>query len=210
MSENDVMRPKCYHPAADLVQYIRDELQMKEIRRTRENAGEDLSGDEKRFERNLNKRKSTWMNKIFQITADLIFFLECVANKPELREEFKDEYDDLFGLGVNEEYLYYTIEVFKNSFYRLVSSVLQINNTEIRDSSMTATYIAQDAVFDKMRNVVESSMRYSDPEIANKIIDDIGSSTAWIKLVSLANKQKIHFRREIDSHNPVVQDTKSP
>ena len=209
MPESHVKRSKCYHPDTNFVQYIWDELRMKEIRRTRENAGEELSGDEKRFERNLDKRKSTWMNKIFQRTADLIFFLECVASKPELREEFKDEYDDLFGLGVNEEYLYYSTELYKNSFYRLVSSILQTNNMQIRDTSLTATYIAQEAVYRKMQNIVESAIRIPDPEIANKILDDIGSSMAWIKFVSLTNITKTHFRREIDSHNPVVQDTKS-
>ncbi|MDQ3968010.1 MAG: hypothetical protein M3275_06405 [Thermoproteota archaeon] len=183
---------------------------MNEIRRSRENAGEELSSDEKRFERNLNKRKSTWMNKIFQITADLIFFLECIANKSELREEFTYEYDNLFRLGVDEQYLYHPTEVFKNTFYRLVASILQVNNAEIRDTSMTATYIAQTAVYEKIANVIEgSAIRYTDPKIADKITDDIISSMAWIKFISLVDKPRTHFRREIDSHNPVVQDTKS-
>lgn len=211
MHEHGVLRPKCYHPDPDLVEYIREELRMKEIRRTRENAGEDLSDDEKRFERNLNKRKSTWMNKIFQITADLIFFLECIGAKAELREEFKDEYDDLFGFHGIVDYLYHTVAVYENTFYRLISSILQIENTELRDSTMTATYIAQQAVYEKMRKVLdESGIRYTDPEIATKIIDDLQYNMAWIKFVALPVHSKDHFRRIIDYQNPVLRDAKSP
>jgi hypothetical protein len=211
MHEYDILTPRCYHPNPDLVEYIREELRMKEIRRARENAGEGLSDNEKRFEKNLNKRKSTWMNKVFQITADLIFFLECIGAKPELREEFKDEYNDLFGFHVKEEYLHYTVALYENTFYRLISSILQIENTELPDSTTTATYIAQQAVYEKMRKVLdESGMRYTDPEIATKIIDDLQYNMAWIKFVAPPVHSKDYFRRIINYENPVLRDAKSP
>jgi hypothetical protein len=207
MEENHTRTPKCYLPDPDLVQYIKDELRMKQIRRSRENAGEDLLSDEKRFERNLDKRKSTWMNKIFQMTADLIFFLECVANKPELREEFWDEYNNLFGFrGRGDEPLYYSNEVYENTFSRLISSVLQKSNIDL-DTSMTATYIAQLVVYEKIVNVLEE-LAYSDPDIVDKITEDFSASKAWVRFLTRGTAE-IPFRRKIESHNPVVQDTKS-
>jgi hypothetical protein len=212
MNKNNVLRSKCYEPDPDLVRYILDELRMKEIRRVRENAGENLSIDEKRFERNLDKRKSTWMNKIFQITADLIFFLECIAAKQELSEEFEDEYDDLFGFGVEDQMLYHTPGVYENTLSRLISSILQTDDlgTISRDSTTTATYIAQLVVLKKMRLVIEYGMADSDPDIAHRIIDDFRYSLAWIKFAFRPVKLKTRFRREIDSHNPVLKDAKSP
>jgi hypothetical protein len=216
MAKNDILESKSYRPNANLVQYILDELLMKEIRRNRENAGEDLSHDEKRFERNLNKRKSTWMNKIFQMTADLIFFLECIANKPELKEEFKDEYENLFGFSSggegsdSPERLFYSVEIHQNTVTRLISSILQLDITEQQDSTMIATYIAQEVAYWKMHNVLtESGMRYTDPEITAKIINDLYYNKAWIKFVTVGIDSRTHFRRIIDYNNPVLGEVKS-
>jgi hypothetical protein len=213
MDQNHILRPKRYRPDPSLVEYIREELRMKEIRRTRENAGEDLSDEEKRFERNLDKRKSTWMNKIFQVTADLIFFLECIATNPELREEFKDEYNNLFRFGVEDPSYYYAFHVIpgaENTFLRLISSVLQVENRGMHDTSMAATYLAQEAVYEKMRKVLEDNLGEYDLEIASKISSDIRYCLAWIRFVSVPDEQKTHLRREIDSHNPVLSDLDFP
>jgi hypothetical protein len=232
MPKNHILGPKSYLPNPDFVQYIRDELQMKEIKRAREDAGEELSIDEKRFERNLDKRKSTWMNKIFQTTADLIFFLECVATEPDLTEEFKDEYDDLFGFGVEDDKMMYhmtlklpgtegyvelnptahTIESYRNTFSRLISSMLQIHDhptTNPDDTTITATYLTQLAVLEKMRPIAKWSIEYTHPHIADRIIDDLQYSLAWIKFVSRPVKLKNHFRRRIDRYKPVLRRAKS-
>jgi len=209
MEQNHILKPKRYRPDPDLVEYIREELRMKEIRRTRENAGEDLSDDEKRFERNLDKRKSTWMDKIFQKTSDLIFFLECIAAKPELREEFKEEYNNLFGFGVEDPSYYYAFHVIPgalNTFLRLISSVLQVENRGMHVTSMAATYLAQEAVYEKMRKVLEDNLGEYDSEIASKIISDIRYCLAWIRFVSVPDEQKTHLRREIDYFNPVLSN----
>jgi hypothetical protein len=213
MDENDILRPKCYRPDPDLVEYIRKELQMKEIRRTRENAGEDLSDHEKKVEKNLNKTKSKWMDRIFQRTADLIFFLECIATNPELREEFKDEYNNLFRFGVEDPSYYYAFHAIpdrENTFRRLISSVLQLENRRMHDTSMTATYIAQEAIYKKMRKVLEENLGEYDPEIASKISSDIQYCLAWIRFVSVPDEQKTHLRREIDYYNPVLSDLDFP
>jgi hypothetical protein len=209
MDENHILKPKRYRPSSKLVEYIREELRMKQIRRTRENAGEDLSSDEKKFERNLDKRKSTWMNKIFQVTADLIFFLECIATNPELREEFKDEYNNLFQFGVEDPSYYYAFHVIpgaRNTFLRLISSVLQVENRGMHDTSMAATYLAQEAVYEKMQNVLKYNLGEYDSEIASKISSDIRYCLAWIRFVSVPDEQKTHLRREIDYYNPVLSN----
>jgi hypothetical protein len=206
---------KGYQPDPALVQYILDELRIKEIRQTRENAGENLSSDEKRFERNLDKRKSTWMNKIFQITADLIFFLECIADKEELKEEFQDEYDDLFGFGVDDNALYESKAVYENTLSRFISSILQTNDLygTTLHSATTATYIVQLAVLDKMQLIIEYGMVADDPVVAERMVNDFRYSLGWTKFVKWAIhpvKLKTGFRRKIDPHNPVLRDAKSP
>jgi hypothetical protein len=209
MDEIVIEEAKRYQPNPDLVQYIKGELRMKEIRRIRENAGEDLSPDEKKLERNLDKRKSTWMNKIFQITADLIFFFECIAAKEELSEEFKDEYDDLFGFGFDDAYIYYTDVDHENPLRRLVFSLLQVNSTGFLNASMTATYVTQKAIYEKMRKVVSEDIEITDPEIAGKITSDILYCLAWVRFVSKPTTRKTRFRREIDSQNPVLRNMES-
>jgi hypothetical protein len=211
MHESKILRPKGYEPSPDLVQYIRDELHMKQLRRMRDDAGEELLSDEKRYERNLDKRKSTWMNKIFQEMADLIFFLECIATIPELKEEFEDEYEELLGLSDPE----YSIDdiMLRTSFGRLIASVLQTGNGDSSHPSMIATYVAQVNVYKKIRKVIgpDDSKALGDtldamnPDITEKISDDIRYAMAWTKFLSNAREYKKHHRRVIYGHNIIIE-----
>ena len=144
------------------------------------------------------------------MTADLIFFLECIAIKPELWEEFKEEYDDLFGFsGFEEPTLYYTATaIYENPSRRLMYSILQTYSMEFSQSTTTAAYIAQLAVYEKIRNSLDGELKWTDPEITRKVKDDFSYSVAWIKFFSRPVAPKTPFRRIIDSYNPVLEDAK--
>lgn len=206
MAKNEISRPKCYPPHPDLVKYIFNELHMKKIKRTRDDAGEELSSDEKTLDKSLNKSKSKWMDRIFQETSNLIFFLECIAVREELNEEFEDEYDELFGFGFEDQDMLYMYPNNTNTFRRLILALLQTNNKE----SMMASFIAQQAIYQKMKKRIEDSYDWENPDIARKITDDFQYSLAWIKFFYTPGIQKTYCRRKIDSHNPVLKDEKSP
>src|SRR5215212_4014454 len=46
-------------------------------------------------------------------------------------------------------------------------------------------------------------------DIARRMIDDVRYSMAWVKFFCGPGKLKTHFRRRIDSHNPVLMGAKS-
>jgi hypothetical protein len=64
-----------------------------------------------------------------------------------------------------------------------------------------------------MQLIIEYGMAVEDPVVADRMVNDFRYSLAWTKFVKYAIrpvKLKTGFRREIDPHNPLLEDAKSP
>jgi len=73
--------PKSYQPSEQMINFIDEKLQL-------------LKDDQS--DRNWDAQKSKVLDKMFHSWADLIYFLESIAENPELQDVFEKDLKDLF------------------------------------------------------------------------------------------------------------------
>lgn len=107
-NENELIMTRYYTPNADLVDYLKKELQSQVESEKSTGAGE---GIKYKFKRKGTKKqrdriahdKNYYFQTIFQKLIDVTYFLEFIEDHPELHELYEDSLKQLFGFTTKYE-----------------------------------------------------------------------------------------------------------
>lgn len=200
---------KYYRPTEDLVNYLKEELQTNRLKRDKVLAGKELSEAEQKLDKNLNKRKSTWMDRIFQDWADMLFFLDFITNFPELKEEFEDELDDLFGLSYPISGRLQTLDYEVADglpWYRFLAAALGESDTDNTSPKMILAGVCQEIIKNKIHSILEDNeyIQYASPQVIRRIDEDFGLALSWINYIEKVKPDDRHASRMIEDPNTFI------
>lgn len=197
-----IHQPKYYAPNKDLVQYLNEQLlYLQNKNPTSEQHFESKSANQ------ISRKKTYYMDIIFQAFADIIYFFEFIErNYEDLNTVFEDDLKDLVGYNYH-----YSIEEFfpDNKSYqpnrggipggplmRFVRSILLLNapssihnKLDFRTSLLSGVFISQslDALL----------RRFEDAEELAMATQDTNRTKIWARFLEkqVIKKQKSSRRR---------------
>lgn len=118
---------KCYHPNAQLKDYLKTKLQLETERQRYKEKGEPESDAlKKRIRANDAEKVRILDDIIFPSMASLTYFFQVVAFDKTLRSKFDDDLKDLFGINrINPKKTSYGF-----MFSIMINSILQLDNRD--------------------------------------------------------------------------------
>lgn len=176
-----------YKPSPAITEYMQRKLRFIEKERKSIVAGKDLSEDDKRERKNLDRSKVYILNNIiFPGMANLIVFLEYIAKNEELQQVFDDDLEALF-FGLPESHP----EGKNPVFGRLIHAAIKWNFQKKGNTNnfrLALINIMQMLIFNYIPSIGLYKM---DSTVSNTILGpDFGRAYAWTRLFAASVKLK--------------------
>jgi len=173
--------PKSYQPSEQMQNLVEDKLRL-------------LKNDQS--DRNWDAQKSKILDKMFQSWADMIYFLESVADNPDLQDVFEDDLKELFEIkpshkvkqlsplfGVDLE----GIRMQETSFTRFVFASLILHEEETDNFRLHLLYELQSLIYAKSWWILTRSFDPFDI-IVKSALEDLQKALAWTYYLSKTTK----------------------
>ena len=171
--------PKGYSPSEGMQKLIADKLQFLK-------KGESSGA--------WTTQKSRILDKLFQSTADLVFFLEQVADNPKLQEIFEDDLKELFEARPERETKQLSplfgaeqggIRIQETLFSRLVFAVLIPHEEDYENFRVRLLDDLQSIVYAKMWYMLTQRFDMFDI-ITKSATEDLKKALGWTQFQSKA------------------------
>ena len=171
--------PKGYSPSEGMQKLIADKLRLL---KKGESSG------------TWTTQKSRILDKLFQSTADLVFFLEQVADNPKLQEIFEDDLKELFEARPERETKQLSplfgaeqggIRIQETLFSRLVFAVLIPHEEEYKNFRVRLLDDLQSIVYAKMWYMLTQRFDMFDI-ITKSATEDLKKALGWTQFQSKA------------------------
>jgi len=188
--------PKSYSPSEGMKEFISEKLQL-------------LKKEKSSTE--WNTRKARTLDKLFQTTADLIYFLEQIADKPELQEVFEDDLREFFESKRDSDTRQLSplfgvehggIRIQETMLSRLVFAALIPHEDDYDNFRVKLLHGVQSIVYVKMWWMLTKSFSPSDI-VVKSALEDLEKAMGW----TLFQSKSIHDyiqepKRYFDFHAP--------
>lgn len=200
--ENLIDNEKSYTPDTLLVEFFQDWLQLHKKRDVLTSAGEDLSENEKKEIRNLDRRKVYILdNLVFPSMANLIYFFEAMASSTRLTNAFEDELEEILDPRKAKDAAQFSgnemrmssIQFRRNNLARLIGAMLDMpmknypNQKLVDDFRIGLMYQLLNIIGDKMDRLLEHE--YSFNQIWKSFWDDYRRMQGWLALLTRSVKE---------------------
>ena len=163
---------KYYEPSVIIKDHIKERLQ---------NLKTDKSST------NLNRKKITVLDKVFQSMADLTYFLEQIAIHPKLEEVFRKDLQDLFDMRPSSEvkqlHPYFGvhmegIRLQETAFTRLIFASILPDDDQFLEYRLRIMHTLQSMVYAKTKFTMDAN--YGVYHQATKSsLNDLGNAGCW-------------------------------
>jgi len=173
--------PKGYQPSEQIQNLVEEKLLL-------------LKNNES--DRNWDAQKSKILDKMFQSWADMIYFLESIADNPDLQDVFEDDLKELFEVkpphkvkqlsplfGVDME----GIRMQETAFTRFVFASLILHEDETDNFRLNLLYELQSLIYAKTWWVMTQSFDPFDI-IIKSALEDLQKALAWTYYLSKTTK----------------------
>ncbi|MDE1726265.1 MAG: hypothetical protein KGH89_03260 [Thaumarchaeota archaeon] len=203
---------KSYIPNDTLVNFVQEWLQLHREKENLTKAGKELSTDEKKKIRELDRMKVYVLDTvIFPAMADLTYFFESIAVSEKLAETFEDEVAELLDPRKAAEAAKFSgnnmrfnsTQFRKNNLARLVMSMVSIPNGKIRGGKPTTDfrvgimYQMLNVVGDMMDHLISSQYSFGN-QIWKSAYEDYSRLMGWLSLLAgLTEEQPKEYDRQI-------------
>lgn len=167
---------KSYEPSEGLVRFIEEKLELlKQVESSRE----------------WDSKKVYYVDKMFQSLADLIYFLESLANNSELREVFEKDLEELLdvrpynktrglpsNVGVSTG-----IFLTETNLTRLVYASIIPHQKEFKNFRLKLLTNLQLLVYEKMHYIMQEEYGMMN-QISKSIFEDMNRCLGWVTMLS--------------------------
>ena len=167
-----LQKPKGYEPSASMKDFIGDKLRFLK---------------EEESSRTWDTQKVRILDKLFQSTADLVYFLEQIADNPKLQEVFEDDLKELFEVKPEHDTKQLSplfgdelggIRIRETLFSRLVFASLIPHEEEYNNFRVRLLDDLQSIVYAKMWYML--TQRYSRFDIImQSTLEDLQKALGW-------------------------------
>ena len=140
---------------------------------------------------NLNRRKITFLEKIFQSMADLTYFLEQVAINPKLEESFRTDLQDLFDMRPESDakqlHPYYGediagIKLKETTFTRLIFASILPDDDEFLEYRLRMMHTLQSIVYAKTKFAMEANFGAYN-QVTKSCLSDLSNAVGWTAMI---------------------------
>jgi hypothetical protein len=186
---------KSYVPDESLVSFIQEWLQIHKKREKLTKKGEELSADEKKRIRELDRMKVYHLdNTIFPAMANLVYFFEAIGSSKILSEGFEDEVIELVSPGnvksaarmSADGMRMSSMQFNRNNLARLIIAILNTPRskkpTPLSKFRISLMYQLQNIVGDEMDAMILQEYSYS--QIWKSALEDYGRMKGWLALLA--------------------------
>ena len=173
--------PKSYHPSDQMKNLIEEKLRLLE---------KDQSST------NWNTQKSKILNKLFQSWADLIYFLESIAENVELQEYFEKDLKELFEVkpehAVKQLSPLFGVDmggmrIQETAFARFVFASLIPHEDDSENFRLKLLHTLQSIVYAKAWWRLTKRVDYHDI-ITKSALEDLQKAFEWTYYISKSTK----------------------
>jgi len=209
LKQNDsINEGRSYIPDEAVVNFIQGWLQLHKKKSVLAKDGKELSQEEKKKIRELDRMKVYILDKfIFQSVANLIYFFEALASNRRLSEAFEDEVVELLDPGRAREAAEFSgnsirlssIQFRRNNLARLIIAMLSVHQD--RSDSRKPTTDFRVALMYQIQNIIGDMMdsllsnEFSTNQIWRSAMDDYSRMRGWLALLARSTED---YR---DEHN---------
>ncbi len=186
---------KSYIPDELLVSFIQEWLQIHKKRAKLTKEGEDITDEEKKRIRELDRMKVYHLdNTIFPAMANLVYFFEALGSSKILSEGFEDDVIELVSPGnvksaarssANSD-RYSSMQFQRNNLSRLIIALLKIHRSKGKMTpskfKIPLMYQLQNIIGDEMEEMILDE--YSFSQIWKSALDDYGRMKGWLALLA--------------------------
>jgi len=186
---------KSYVPDESLVSFIQEWLQIHKKRARLTKEGEDLTNEEKKRIRELDRMKVYHLdNTIFPAMANLVYFFEAIGSSKMLSDGFEDEVIELVSPGnvksaarMSGNGMRFTSMQFRrNNLARLIISILNTPRTKEKTPPskfrISLMYQLQNIIGDEMEAMILEE--YSFSQIWKSAVEDYQRMMGWLALLA--------------------------
>jgi len=167
---------KSYEPSKQVKTMIREKLQLLE---------KDKSS------KTWDKKKFDFIEKLFQSSADMIYFLEMTAANSKLREVFEKDLEDLLDVrpyrlvhGLPSTIGMRTgIFLSQTNLIRLIYASLIPYEKDYKNFRLKLLTQLQMLIYEKMGSIIQDEYGYST-QIAKSVMEDMQRSLGWVAMLS--------------------------
>jgi hypothetical protein len=175
------VQQKHFAPKKELVDYMKNRLQIERKKSELRLRGEELSKEDELRERKLRTDKTRILDKIiFQSMADLTYFLDSIPRQSNLQSIFEDDLKDLFGIRRNNP----NAQNRGFMFGKLMTGIMSWDPLAIdprvkdkRNFRLTLLRILQGGIFDL---IMQLTIEEFPAHTAKIISEDLARAVAWI------------------------------
>jgi hypothetical protein len=172
---------KHFTPSKELVDYMKNRLQIEQKKSELKLRGEELSREDELTERKLRTDKTRILDKIiFQSMANLTYFLQSISKHPNLQSIFEDDLKDLFGIRRNNP----NAQNRGFMFAKLMTGIISWDPLAIdprvkdkRNFRLTLLRILQEGIF---HLIMQLTIEEFPAHTAKIISQDLARAVAWI------------------------------
>lgn len=203
---------KSYIPNETLVNFIQEWLQLHKMKRELTISGKELSVEDKKRIRELDRMKVYVLDTIiFPAMADLTYFFEALSVSPKLSEVFHDDVAELLdprnsasaakfgGNGMR----FSSIQFRNNNLARLVMSMISVPDAEVKGGKPTTDfrvglmYQMLNIVGDMMDRLISNQYSFGN-QIWKSAYEDYSRLMGWLSLIAgLGEEQPKEYDRKI-------------
>ena len=186
---------KSYIPDESLVSFIQEWLQIHKKRAKLAKEGEDITDEEKKRIRELDRMKVYHLdNTIFPAMANLVYFFEAIGSSKVLSEGFEDEVIELVSPGnvksasrmSGDSMRFSSMQFRRNNLARLIIAILSTPRTKEKTPPskfrISLMYQLQNIIGDEMEQMILDE--YSFSQIWKSAIEDYGRMKGWLALLA--------------------------
>ncbi len=145
---------------------------------------------------NLNRRKITVLDKIFQSMADLTYFLEQIAAHPTLEESFRKDLQDLFDMRPDSEvkqlHPYFGVQMKgirlqETTFTRLIFASILPDDEEFLEYRLRMMHTIQSIVYAKTKVTLDNTFGvYNQATVS--ALNDMENTVGWTAMLGKHKK----------------------
>lgn len=136
---------------------------------------------------NLNRRKMTMLDKVFQSMADLTYFLEQIAAHPKLEESFRKDLQDLFDMrpasDVKQLHPYFGanmegIRLQETAFTRLIFASILPDDDQFLEYRLRMMHTLQSIIYAKTKFTMDGNYGVCH-QATKSSLNDLGNAVGW-------------------------------
>jgi len=173
--------PKSYQPSEQIQKFIKKKL---------------LLLKNEKSDRNWDAQKSKILDKVFQSWADMIYFLESIAENPDLQDVFEKDLKELFEVKPDNKVKQLSplfgielggLRINETAFARFIFACLIPHDDEYENFRLKLLHTLQGIVYAKTDWMLTRSVDRFDI-VKQSALDDMGKAFRWTYHYSKSTK----------------------